>query len=248
MDLEFITEDEISVLPDDPRRAFVEFTKIVESRLQEQLSISRNNDDNDLADEVRYSYQSIILAAARKFAIEPFAQTDLPRIDEFRYDRFKQFRADLQHYLMQIRLGLAEQDRGESIPLPEKSTESIRTRLHGLRDAIDRDLDLTEATKARLHRRLNEFEDELKRKRIRLWAVARIVFEILAVPGAINESRAALQDFASFVMREIGEARVADNENRQIPYQEPLALMPPRQGEATSQGSTRKDLEDEIPF
>lgn len=248
MDREFIDEEEISALPDDPRRAFVEFTKIVERRLQEQLALCRNDDDNELGDEVRYSYQSIILAAARKFAIEPFAQTDLPRIDDFRYDRYKQFRADLQHYLMQIRLGLAEQDRGESIPLPDKSTESIRAHILALREAIDRDSNLTEATKARLHRRLSEFEDELKRKRIRLWAVARIVFEILAVPGAINESRAALQDFASFVMREIGEARVADNENRQIPYQEPLALLPPRQGEAKSQGSTRKDLEDEIPF
>jgi hypothetical protein len=92
----------------------------------------------------------------------------------------------------------------------------------------------------------------LNRKRIRLWAVARIVFEILAVPGAINESRAALQDFASFVMREIGEAKVADIENRQVPYQESLALLPPRKGDARKQGLTEQDiqreLDEEIPF
>lgn len=253
MDVDLISEEEISALPDDPRRAFVEFTRVVEAHLRDELARCRNNDDTEQADEIRYGYQSIILAAARKFDVQPFAQMELPRIDDYRHDRYKQFRADLQHYLMQIRLSLAELDKSDSIPLPEKSTESIRGRIHALREAIDRDPFLTEATKARLHRRLTELEDELNRKRVRLWAVARVVFEIVAVPGAVNESRTALHEFASFVMREIGEAKVADNEDRQIPYQdEPVALLPPRQGDPQTQGLTSEELrardDEKIPF
>jgi hypothetical protein len=151
MDFDFITEDEIAELADDPRRAFVEMATIVDRRLQSELASCRNNDDAERADELRYFFQSIILAAARKFGIDPFAQMDLPRIDEYRLDRYKQFRADLQHYVMQIKLGLAEQDRSDSVALPNKSTESIRSHITGLREAIDRDSNLTEATKARLH-------------------------------------------------------------------------------------------------
>jgi hypothetical protein len=81
-------------------------------------------------------------------------------------DDYQQFRADLSHYITQIMLGAASCDRSMSIPLLENSRGKIKTYIHHLRDAI-KNTNLPAAKKTELHKKLDELEDELRRKRIR---------------------------------------------------------------------------------
>jgi hypothetical protein len=248
---DFIKPEELEDLSDDPDRAFIQFVRLAQPRLEERLKHlgGRGTDNWELIDDAKYGFQNVILGAARKFGIQPFADLAMPTLKEFDDNGYRQFRADLTHYITQILLTAADRDKNDSVPLPEKSQDSLRQYIHHLRDAIDK-ANLTEAKKASLHKRLNAFEEELSRKRIRFLVVARVVIEILSVPGALYASYEVVQKLATNIIREIGEAKVVDDEQRRISIsEEPVALAPPRPTITNAPTpSLRGEMDDEIPF
>jgi len=248
---DFIKPEELDDLPEDPHVAFIAFVRLAEPRLSARLREigPRDQDTYEQIDDARYGFQNLVLGAAKKFGVEPFASLEMPTLKNHSDENYRQFRADLTHYLTQVMLTVAIRDRSDSVPLPPKSADSIRQYVHYLREAIDKADHLTKARKAALHRRLDALIEELDRKRVRYLLVARVVIEILAIPGALQASYDVMAPLAAKILREIGEAKLADDDEKRIPFEGPVALSPPRQPSVKpSANFARDEMDDEIPF
>jgi hypothetical protein len=119
-----------------------------------------------------------------------------------------------------------------------------------LREAIDR-THLPDWKKKRLHQRLDDLEKEFARGRVRFVVVAGIVMAILAAPGELAGSYDAVVRITNNIMRELGEAKAQDDEQRKVSHDEPVALLPPRKLEAQKTRGKKDswdELDDEIPF
>jgi hypothetical protein len=104
---DFITQDEIDDLPDDdPQAAFVRFVRIAQRRLGERATkIDASNETGwEELSEARHGFMNVVIAAAKKYEIEPFATLSVPRLKNFNSDEHRQFKADLDHYLTQLLL------------------------------------------------------------------------------------------------------------------------------------------------
>jgi hypothetical protein len=239
---DFISQDEVEDLPEDPRAAFIAFVRLAGPRLRDRLKELGPRDDNNWEeiDDARYGFQNVILGAARKYGIEPFASLQMPTLARHGDKEYRQFKHDLTHYITQIMLATADKDRLNSVPLRDETRQSVQTYVYHLREAINRS-GLSDTKKAALNKKLDELEKELARSRIRLTVVAGIAMAILAAPGDLMGSYDAVVRITNTIMREIGQAKDADNEQRKISYDGPVALMPPRV-------EAENDKDDEIPF
>jgi len=255
---DFIKPGELDELPEDPQLAFIEFVRIAQPRLNERIEGLNPSQEDEwtLVEDARYGFQNVVLGAAKKFRIEPFASLTMPSLRDFDANQFRQFRADLTHYITQIMLSAADQDRSDSVALPTKSTDSIRAYIFHLREAIEKAEHITDAKRAALLRRLDALEAELGRKRVRYLVIARVVIELLAIPGALAQTYDLIAPLATKILREIGEAKIIEDDEKRIPFHEPIALLPARPPEGQRKATKRRnardfamvDLDDEIPF
>ena len=147
------------------------------------------------------------------------------------------------HYITQIMLGLADNGRANSVPLRDDTRQSIQTYIYHLRQAILR-ANVAEGKKQDLLMKLEELETEIGRHRVRIAVVAGVVMSILSAPGELAGSYDAIARLTNSIMREIGQARDADQEQRHISFEQPVALIPPRPAKKEQQD----ELDDEIPF
>jgi hypothetical protein len=110
---DFIKVEELDDLPEDPQAAFIGVVRLAEPRLSVRLKElgARDQDTYEEIDDARYSFQNLVLGAAKKFDIEPFASLEMPTLKEHTDQNYRQFRADLTHYITQIMLTLADRDR-----------------------------------------------------------------------------------------------------------------------------------------
>ncbi|MCM0752213.1 hypothetical protein DEA98_16030 [Brucella pseudogrignonensis] len=131
--------------------------------------------------------------------------------------------------------------------------DNIRTKLHHLREALERS-ECDERTRARLRARLDEFEKDLEKRRINILAVARVAIEILAVPGALAGTYDVSVKMINQIMQTVGEEKINEDERRRLPpVEKPAALMPPRAEEKKKRDADfgtgfSRDLDAEIPF
>lgn len=243
---DFIRPGDLDNLPEDSQLAFAEFVKLAQARLIDRLEKLDPQDNGawEVITEAKHGFQNVVMGAARRFGIEPFATADVPRLANYQDEQYRQFRADLSNYITQIMLSAADYDRSNSVPLRDETKESIRTYLYYLREAIDRDESLSTKTKQRMHERVNDVEAELARPRIRIATVATAAALILAMPHDASDSYNAIARLVTSVMREIGTAKAADNEQRHISTDPPVAFLPLRKAQEPS----RSELDDEIPF
>jgi hypothetical protein len=49
-------------------------------------------------------FMNVVIAAGKKYEIEPFASLSVPRLNKFDSEIHRQFKADLDHYLTQLLL------------------------------------------------------------------------------------------------------------------------------------------------
>lgn len=249
---DFVTNDELDELPEDSDAAFIAFVRIAEARLKERLKElgQRDQHNYDEIDDARYGFHNVVLSAAKKFGIEPFSSLQMPMFEDHNDARYRQFRHDLTHYITQLMLTTAERDRSNSVPLLDTTRQKLETYIFHLRDAI-KNSNLPDSKKDGLYKKLDALERELGRKRLRFIIVAGIVMHILTAPGELNASYDAVVRLTNNIMREIGLAKEADNEQRRISHEEPVALLPPRPTvpkTKTAASFDRGEMDDEIPF
>jgi hypothetical protein len=254
---DFITQDEIDDLPhDDPRAAFVAFTRIAHRRLGDRLKELDKSRDSELAwregNDAKQGFMNVVIAAAKKYQIEPFATMDVPKRRNFDSDEYMQLRADLDHYVTQLVLDNSARGRRDSVLITPELKSSIKTYVHHLRELIQHSEDLDPSKREVLLRRLSDFEAELEKKRLNLLAVSLLAITLASAPGGVWSSVDAANKLIGQIMRLVGDAKTADDSTRRLPSAEtPLAITAPRKPEPEpdlTSKSRRGDLDDEIPF
>jgi hypothetical protein len=254
---DFITQDEIEDLPhDDPRAAFVAFTRIAHRRLGERLAALDREYDSEpawrLGNEAKQGFMNVVIAVAKKYQIEPFAAMQVPKLKNFDPDEHTQLRADLDHYITQLVLDNSSRSRRDSVLITPELKSSIQTYVHHLRDLIQKADDLDPSKREVLLRRLADFEAELDKKRLNLLAISILAITLASAPGGIWSSVDAANKLLGQIMRLVGEAKIADDATRKLPSAEmPLAITAPRKPEPEPKVGAkgrRGDMDDEIPF
>jgi hypothetical protein len=254
----FVTQDELDDLPEDPQLAFMTFVRLAQGRLAETtkgLNPEERYEWEEL-EELRHSFMNVVVAAAKRFEIEPFVDMEVPTLTEFSQTDHRQFRADLDHYITQLMLDNSIRAKHDSIEVLPKSKDRLRAYVHSLRDCVEQ-ANMTAAKREALLRKLDAFEQELEKKRLSLISIARMTLELLALPGGIWASAEVTNRLIHNVIQIAAEAKAAEDESRQLPpVTHPKALSPPRKQEQLSGfgPSSRptpafdSDLDDDVPF
>lgn len=194
--------------------------------------------------DARHSFANVVLAAGKRLGIEPFASMEVPRIGNFHTDSFRQMMSDIDHYTTQLMLDNSIRARSHSTVLPETSKDKIRSYLHHLREAINGG-NFSDAKKADLLKRIEDFDGELKKSRLNIFAITLLAVEILAIPGALGSSYEIAAKLISNITQVIAEAKAVENEQRRLPpTPEPFAILPAR----NEIKRPNRELDDEIPF
>lgn len=254
---DFLTQEEIDDLPDDdPRTAFTNFVRLADRRLNERTEQIDASDQIgwERLSEARYGFVNVVIAAAKKYDIVPFASHDVPRLSQFNAEGYLQFRADLDHYLTQLVLDNSSQAKRASVLIPPDLKTTIRTYIFHLRELIENSSDLDESKRTTLLDRLSEFEAALEKKRLNLVAVTVLAITLLSAPGAIWSSADAANKILTNIFRAVAQAKTAEDATRSLPSSElPMAISGPRQNDQQPLKKPellqwKSDADDEIPF
>jgi hypothetical protein len=249
--LNFVSQDELDDLDDDPRIAFMTLVNLAQRSLDEQTKRVDSQEDWDQREELRHSFMNVVIAAAKRFEIEPFVSMEVPRLSEFKQSvDYRQFKADLDHYITQLVIENSIRAKRDSVAILSHSKGRIRNYVYALRECIEK-ANMTEAKREALLKKLDQFEAELEKRRLNILAVARLTFELLAIPGGLWTSAEVVNRLITNVMQTVAEAKSAEQETRQLaPIAPPKALSPPRiEKPAPSACFSPADIiEDDIPF
>jgi len=245
---DFIKPGDLDNLPEDPQLAFSEVVRIAQARLVERLETLDSGEHGDwtLILEAKHGFQNVAIGAARKFRIEPFASAEMPIVRNYSDEDYRQFRADLSHYITQIMLNAAEADRSQSIPVREETRQSLRTYVYHLRQAID-NTSLPDWRKVRLHDALTKFEQEITRPRIRFGVAVQVLMTVLNAGATVTDHWDGIVRITNNIVRELAVAKEADNEQRHVSAIPPALLVAPRKVEPPP-SFDRNEMDDEIPF
>ncbi|MEJ0024231.1 MAG: hypothetical protein WDN76_13080 [Alphaproteobacteria bacterium] len=255
---DFITQDEIDELPDDDDpAAFLQFVRLAQRRLAEFTHDLDEEHQWHTINEARYGFMNVIVGAAKRYSIEPFASLRIPRVSDADAETHRQFKADLDHYVTQLVLGGS--GKKSSVLLPQDIKAKIRSYLHHIREAIDK-AELDDGKRSELLEKLAAFETELEKKRLNLAAVAWFAMTVLTVPGGVWASAELGNKLVGSILRTVGEAKQAEDEAKRVAREpdRPAITGPrderkpaPRSGKRVSNGPKENfsaDLDDEIPF
>jgi hypothetical protein len=255
--LNFVSQDELDDLDDDPRIAFMTLVYHAQRSLAEQTKRLDPQDESqwEQREELRHSFMNVVIAAAKRFQIEPFVSMEVPRLSDFKQNvDYRQFKADLDHYITQLVIDNSIRAKQDSVAILPNSKDRIRRYVHGLRQCIER-ANMTEPKREALLKKLDQFEAELEKRRLNILAVARVAFELLAIPGGVWASAEVANKLITNIMQTVAEAKSAEQETRQLaPTAPPKALSPPRAEEPVpvpvpGVGRRAADIIDaDIPF
>ena len=256
---DFFNEEDIENEPADPAMAFSMHVTNAQRKLAEACQGLGDSEweQRELSNN-RHTFQNYVIGIAKVYKVEPFNSMEVPDHGSFGSKEERQFKTELDHYMTQLIFGNVRRLREDSAGIPPKLKDRFLSHLEALRQCVDQS-DLSDARKAGLKKRLDEFEKTLERNRVNLWALSRLVFEILSVSAnglAFYDSPTPKKIAASLIA--LGaEAKAAEDAQRQLPPAEPMArLSPPRvvapptsaRAQPKPRESFSADLDDEIPF
>ncbi|TPL52053.1 hypothetical protein FJ937_11870 [Mesorhizobium sp. B2-4-4] len=256
---DFISEDELNDLPEDNQQAFSSFVRFARRNLSETSRGLNDGDENDWRQlqEMRHGFTNVVLAAAKRYGIDPFLSANVPKVNKFDSDIYFQLIADLDHYITQLAIDTSIRRRSESTRLPDASKDKIRSYIHHLKEAIQNSPSFNEAKKERLLDKVAEFEAALDKSRLSYVAVARLTLEILAVPVTLWSAYDVAHKLLSNINQVVAEAKVEEDEQRKLPaLPKPFVMIAPRAPEIEERkkrtdfgsGGRDRNLDDEIPF
>jgi hypothetical protein len=252
--LDFISLDQLDELPEDGNQAFADLVRIASRNFTNGTANLNDNDEGDWRrlQDARYGFVNVLIAAAKRFDVKPFSTMEVPTLDGFGERDYRQFRADLDHFLTQLLIDNSVRSKRDSVEIESPVREKIRDYINALKQCIDK-AELTDVKRGSLRSKLAEFEKELDKKRLSIVAVANMAVVILGVPGALWASYEITQKLVTNIMESVAEAKVADDDRRKLPpTQGPIALLPPRAPEVHNSKPNSKGfgskLDGEIPF
>jgi hypothetical protein len=255
---DFIKAGEIEDLPDDdPHEAFAQFVRIAQARLSNRIeALSTSSDEQrawQLTNDARHGFMNIVVAAARKFEVDPLASIEVPRSTDYDENAFRQFQSDLDFFVTQLVLENSARSRRDSVLVSAELKTKIGAYVHHLREIIQK-ADIHEDKRVALLAKLAAFEAELEKRRLNMMAVTMVAIALASAPGGIWSTGEAAQKLIGNIFKVIGEAKQADDEARKrlTPIAPQRAIAPPRSEQKPPQKPRRAsggaDMDDDIPF
>lgn len=245
--LDFLTQDELDDLDEDPRVGFMQLVNIAQRKLSDKVGRLDADTESDWRqiEEIRYSFMNVVLAAAKRFEIEPFVSMEVPKQNVFGNHDHIQFKSDLDHYVTQLILDNSIRSKRDTVEVLPKTKDQLRTYISGLRQCVENG-NMTDAKRDALLKKLDAFEAELEKRRLNMLTVARFAYFVLSVPGTLWASADITHKLTTSIMQTVAEAKVIEDKNKQLPATSaPKALSAPRAKPAKLFGD---DLDDDIPF
>lgn len=249
----FVTQDELDDLDEDPRMAFLGLFNHAQRSLSKQLDRLDPNDEREwkTRQDIEQSFMNVIVAAGKRFEIEPFVSTQVPQYADYRTSDYQQFRYDLDHYVTQLVIDNSLRSKKTSVALLPETRDRIKTYVHGLRECIEKS-NLPQKKRTALLNKLDQFEKELEKRRLSIMEVTLLSFALLSAPGGIWGSAEIMQKLLVNINQVVAEAKADEDKTQQIEHQSPKALSPPRTPAKPSKPPSWEprggDLDDEIPF
>lgn len=248
--LEFVNQDELDDLDEDPRIAFMQLVNAAQRSLAAKVENldPENQYEWQKVEDLRYSFMNVVVASAKRFEIEPFYSMEVPQYSNFRDADHRQFKSDLDHYLTQLILDNSLRSKKDSVEVLPKTKDQLRTYLSGLKQCVENG-NMSDAKREALLKKLDAFEAELEKRRLSMLAVARFAYLILSVPGTVWASVDITHKLTTSIMQTVAEAKVAEDETKQLPnVAAPKALIAPRKPAPARNSGFADDLDDDIPF
>ena len=250
----FLTQSEIDDAPDG-EEGFAQLVRIAQERLDQRLS-QFDREDNSGWNRVAESemlFSRTVLNLGKSYDIEPFVSMQIPR-EGYNTSEYTEFRHELDDAVAHLVLTNAIKLRRDTMIVPNGVKEAIRTHLHHIRGHLER-ADISDAKRAALKRKLDEFDAALDKNRFNYLAAGRVAMEILSLTAnvlSVTES-ATVHKLLTKMMQAVAEAKAEDDEKRNLPSSDPPPVMlPAKREEPKVVSGPREDfsagLDDEIPF
>ena len=254
--LNFVTQDELDNLSEDPRVAFMELINHAQRRLSDQTS--KLDPDNQYEWNKKFdlekSFMNNVVAAGKSYEVEPFMSMEVPKHQSFNNSDYEQFKSDLDHYITQLVLSNSLRARNNSVKILPHSKEKIQTYVHGLKDCIAKS-NMQDSMRKNLLAKLEEFEKELNKPRTNFLALSLVTIALIGAPGGTWASVEVANKLVTNIIQVFAEAKQVEDETRRIgPEASPKALSAPRplkdqaDKRPSWQPSTSGDMDDDIPF
>jgi hypothetical protein len=249
----FVTQDELDNLDEDPRMAFLGLVNHAQRSLSKQLASLNTEEERDwkTAQNLEQSFMNVIVASGKRFEIEPFLSTEVPQYADYRTSDYQQFKYDLDHYVTQLVLDNSLRSKKTSVAMLPDTKDKIRSYVHGLRDCIEKS-NLNDQKKNALLGRLDQFNKELEKRRLNIMEVTMLSFAILQIPGGVWASTEIMQKLLVNINQVVADAKATEDKTQLVEHAPPKALSPPRTPAKPQKGPSweapSSDLDDEIPF
>ena len=83
--LNFVNQDQLDNLDEEPRTAFMELVNHAQRSLDEQVRRLDPDEERDWRqiEDLRYSFMNIVIAAAKRYEIEPFVSMEVPQYSNY---------------------------------------------------------------------------------------------------------------------------------------------------------------------
>lgn len=227
---DFITQDELDNLPEDPRFAFSAFSQHAYRRFSNRLEQLDGQEESSYAliQDAKRGFMNVVLAAAQRYEISPLDKYEIPHPRNFSDDHYSQFKSDLDFFMTQILIDNSIRERSNAITIDESLKDRIRKYVLELRNCID-NAELSQVEKQTLHDKLSAFEDALNNRRVSILKTTMLLLAILGVPGSVWASVDIVTKLSTNVLQIIAQAKRANDAARLAPPSEaPKALAPPR--------------------
>jgi hypothetical protein len=248
-----ISDEELSDLPSDPELAFVQFEKILRTRLQEEEHCERGSNNYD-ADTSRIEYMNKVAAAAKAFGITVLSELEIPKYDRDDYSAFiaqyRQFVADVDHVTIQIRIHAARADREGTVGLDDLGRAKIHHFIQQIRIVIEQ-ADLPDEKRDALFDKLDKFAAEVDRRRTKLQAGMAVIINICDAIGQGFEKLEPARKWLDSIAAVLGHAKANEEraDERLPPPSERKKIEPPkRRLPGPPKHQRTEQLDDEIPF
>lgn len=243
---DFVTHEEIEAAPDDDTAAFLYMVRMGEQRLAQR---TLNEEEYQAVKVERLNFQTFVLAIAKSYEIDRFSDFSYVGTDRKDDKNLDYFFEELDSYVAQMAILNSKREKRAAIEMALPLKERIRTHLHHMKVEIDK-MSISDSHKAALHKKIREFEELLEKHRVNMWALARVLLEIMSVSAnglQIYES-STVKGLVSNIFATVAEAKSVDDQQRRLPPIEPPPVALPIHQQPTRRETFSADLDDEIPF
>jgi hypothetical protein len=248
MEYDLISAEEAENLPDDDEERFVAWETMCARNM---TKILKDESHGEFFAMIRGRYMAAVYAAGLESGI-----TDLPdptaASEHAAYDFYNEFCQAVQGAIARIRFRNRRSRNSLSVQLTENTRAKIRHYLSRLREAIEQ-LDLPAWQKQAAFTKLDEFEEELGKRRLSYGKVMAILVALASATTIAADGPSAITHIMSLISIDKESEDAAAS--RLAPPPKALAAPPAKPPAAPTWTAPKGDswqiageLDDEIPF